>query len=123
MYVKDMLLDNGAPVKLIYEKPANKEAKDRWEVGFAISDLGFQNISFVNSIATTKGGHHVNVIADQLVKKLEDVVNKKNKGGLKVILGTIIFYPDLKKTVIMTHNYCYKLEETHEFFLLCSIRI
>ena len=37
-----MLLDNGAPVSLLYEKPDNKEAKDRWEVGFAISDLGFQ---------------------------------------------------------------------------------
>ena len=79
-----MILDNGAPVALLYEKPDNKEAKNRWEVGFAISDLGFQNISFVNSIATTKGGQHVNVVTDQIVKRLEDVVNKKNKGGLKV---------------------------------------
>ena len=55
MYIKDMILDNGSPVSLIYEKPDNKEAKNRWEVGFAISDMGFQNISFVNSIATTKG--------------------------------------------------------------------
>ena len=55
MYIKDMMLDNGAPVSLLYEKPDNKEAKNRWEVGFAISDMGFQNISFVNSIATTKG--------------------------------------------------------------------
>ena len=43
-----------------------------------------QNISFVNSIATTKGGQHVNVVTDQIVKRLEEVVNKKNKGGLKV---------------------------------------
>ena len=84
MYIKDMLLDTGAPVQLFYEHVSNPEAKDRWDVGFAISDLGFQNISFVNSIATTKGGQHVNVIADQLVKKLDDSVNKKNKGGLKV---------------------------------------
>lgn len=86
MYIKDMILDTGAPVELYYERPANKEAKNRWEIGFAISDLGFQNISFVNSIATTKGGQHVNVVSDQIVKKLEEIVNKKNKGGLKVFI-------------------------------------
>ena len=91
MYIKDQVMDNGAPLQLLYEKPDNKEAKGRWEVGFAISDIGFQNISFVNSIATTKGGQHVNVIADQLVKKLEEVVNRKNKGGLKVRLENFQF--------------------------------
>ena len=50
-----MMLDTGKPVTVYYEKPSNKEAQDRWDVGFAISDIGFQNISFVNSIATTKG--------------------------------------------------------------------
>ena len=50
-----MILDTGKPVSIIYEKPSNEAAKDRWEVGFAISDSGFQNVSFVNSISTTKG--------------------------------------------------------------------
>jgi DNA topoisomerase-2 len=84
MYVKGLMLDTGKPVTVAYEKPTNKEALDRWDVGFAISDIGFQNISFVNSIATTKGGRHVDVVMDQICKKLEDKVNKKNKGGLKV---------------------------------------
>lgn len=84
MYTKGKILDTGKEVTLIYEKPDNKEAKGRWDVGFAISDNGFQNISFVNSINTSKGGQHVNAIADQLVKKLEEQVNKKNKGGLAV---------------------------------------
>ena len=78
------MLDNGSPVTVFYDKPDNKEAKGRWEVGFAVSCEGFQNVSFVNSIATTKGGRHVDAVMDQLCKKFEETVNKKNKGGIKV---------------------------------------
>jgi DNA topoisomerase-2 len=52
-----------------------------WEVGFAVSDGSFQQVSFVNSIATTSGGTHVNYIADQICEKLLDVVKKHNKKG------------------------------------------
>lgn len=53
----------------------------RWEIGFAVSDGSFQHVSFVNSIATTSGGTHVNFIADQICTKLTDIVKKKNKTG------------------------------------------
>lgn len=53
----------------------------RWEVGFAVSDGAFQQVSFVNSIATTSGGTHVNYIADQICNKLADAVKKRNKNG------------------------------------------
>ena len=49
----------------------------RWEVGFAVSDGTFQQVSFVNSIATTSGGTHVNYIADQVCTKLLEIVKKK----------------------------------------------
>ncbi len=49
----------------------------RWEVGFAVSDGTFQQVSFVNGIATTSGGTHVNYIADQVCNKLLDIVKKK----------------------------------------------
>ncbi|KAG5656543.1 hypothetical protein KAF25_000130 [Fusarium avenaceum] len=52
----------------------------RWEVGFAVSDGTFQQVSFVNSIATTSGGTHVNYVADQVTKHLLEVLNKKRKG-------------------------------------------
>lgn len=55
---------------------------ERWEIGFAVSDGSFQQVSFVNSIATTSGGTHVNYIADQIVNKLAEIVKKKNKGGV-----------------------------------------
>ncbi|KAJ9667630.1 DNA topoisomerase 2 [Coniosporium apollinis] len=55
---------------------------ERWEVGFAVSDGSFQQVSFVNSIATTSGGTHVNYIADQIVDKLMAKIKKMNKKGI-----------------------------------------
>ena len=39
---------------------------ERWEVAVAASDDGFTQVSFVNSIHTSKGGTHVNHVADQV---------------------------------------------------------
>ncbi|XXG94377.1 DNA topoisomerase 2 [Hypoxylon texense] len=56
------------------------KAHERWEIGFAVSDGSFQQVSFVNSIATTTGGTHVNYIADQICDSLLKTLNKKKKG-------------------------------------------
>lgn len=61
---------------IIYEKFG-----ERWEVAFAISEGQFQQVSFCNSIATTKGGTHVAYIADQIVSGIVDLVKKKNKAA------------------------------------------
>jgi DNA topoisomerase-2 len=53
----------------------------RWEVGFAVSDGTFRHVSFANSISTTKGGTHVNNIADQISKGIINHITKKNKGA------------------------------------------
>ena len=63
---------------------AFEKVNDRWEVGVGVSDGSFQQISFVNAIATIKGGGHVNYIADQVAKKLQVIVKKKNKGGAEI---------------------------------------
>ncbi len=52
----------------------------RWQVGFTVSDGTFQQVSFVNSIATTSGGTHVNYIADQICNALLADLNKRKKG-------------------------------------------
>ena len=62
---------------IIYEK-----IDDRWEVGFTLSDGQFNQVSFVNSICTIKGGTHVNTIADQVVASLIEAVKKKDKKGI-----------------------------------------
>ncbi|OJA16788.1 hypothetical protein AZE42_03299 [Rhizopogon vesiculosus] len=59
----------------------HEQIGSRWEVAFAVSDGTFQQVSFANSIATTKGGTHVNHIADQLAKNLIAAIGKKNKGA------------------------------------------
>lgn len=58
--------------------------KSRWEIGFAVSDGQFQQVSFVNSICTIKGGTHVNYVADQIVSQLIEAVKKKDKKGAPV---------------------------------------
>ncbi|KAL3462611.1 DNA topoisomerase [Aspergillus heterothallicus] len=52
-----------------------------WEIGFAVSDGSFKQVSFVNSIATTSGGTHVNFIADQICTKLAESLKKKKGTG------------------------------------------
>ena len=58
----------------------SEKVNDRWEVSVAPSDDGFQQVSFVNSIATTKGGTHVSHVADQVVEKVLEFMKKKHKG-------------------------------------------
>lgn len=53
---------------------------DRWEVAFAVSDGLFQQVLFVNSIATTSGGTHVKMLTDSIVKQLtESILAKRGK--------------------------------------------
>jgi DNA topoisomerase II len=48
---------------------AYEQVQGRWEVGVSASDdSSMHQISFVNSICTSKGGGHVNYIADQVAK-------------------------------------------------------
>lgn len=51
----------------------------RWEVVVSLSDGQLTQTSFVNSIATTKGGTHVNHVADQLVSRIQEHIAKKHK--------------------------------------------
>uniref|UniRef100_A0AAQ4QTZ6 DNA topoisomerase 2 n=1 Tax=Gasterosteus aculeatus aculeatus TaxID=481459 RepID=A0AAQ4QTZ6_GASAC len=79
LYVKDKLDEMGVVLKVV-----NETVNDRWEVCLTLSEKGFQQIGFVNSIATTKGGRHVDYVVDQIVAKLIEVVKKKNKAGVTV---------------------------------------
>nr|VVW84914.1 unnamed protein product [Nymphaea colorata] len=52
---------------------------DRWQVVVSLSDGEFKQVSFVNSICTSKGGTHVNMITDQIVDKIKEKLEKKDK--------------------------------------------
>lgn len=63
------------------EEPiAFEKVNERWEIGVGVSDGSFTQVSYVNSISTTKGGCHVSYITDQITTRLMATIKKKNKG-------------------------------------------
>jgi DNA topoisomerase-2 len=63
-------------IKLYTEEFFYEESKD-WKIGFAKSESGFQNVSFVNSVHTKDGGTHVEYITNQLISQLREMIKKK----------------------------------------------
>ena len=78
-YIKGKEDDDGNQIKTVYEKCGG-----RWEVAVCVSDKGFQQMSFVNSIATTKGGRHVDHVLDAVIKSIIETIKKKNKTGINI---------------------------------------
>jgi len=66
--------DENKELPKIYEKKS-----ERWEVVCSLSDGQFQQVSFVNSICTSKGGTHVDYIANQIVSAIMIKLKAKNK--------------------------------------------
>lgn len=50
--------------------PRVVEKNDRWEIVAAISAEGFQHVSFINGIATYRGGTHLNYCTQTLIEKI-----------------------------------------------------
>jgi len=56
------------------------EIDKRWKIGISLSKKDkFEQISFVNGIATPKGGKHVDCISKQLLTGLKNLIEKKHK--------------------------------------------
>ncbi|KAK5575424.1 hypothetical protein RB653_006557 [Dictyostelium firmibasis] len=71
--------EENAP-KVYYEK-----VSDRWELAVTLSkESQFNQVSFVNSICTVKGGTHVTHGLSNLVTAIQEQVNKKNKGSTEI---------------------------------------
>jgi len=77
LFVKALSQNLNATGKIIHAA-----VSDRWEIAFALSDgNGFQQMSFVNNIATTSGGTHVDHVADQISKYVIEQASKGQKAG------------------------------------------
>ncbi|WJX73022.1 DNA topoisomerase 2 [Trifolium repens] len=74
LFLKSAEKTKGTPLPRIHAKVG-----DRWEICVSLSDGQFQQVSFVNSIATIKGGTHVDYITNQITAHVMNKVNKKKK--------------------------------------------
>ncbi|KAK6461876.1 DNA topoisomerase II [Scheffersomyces coipomensis] len=90
MYVKAIKERSPEPIATEENKSfttlVHEVVSDRWEIGFAVSDGSFNQVSFVNSIATTSGGTHVKHVSDQIINKLIESASKKEKGKKKLMI-------------------------------------
>jgi len=64
--------------------PKIHEKGQRWEVVVTLSEGSFGQVSFVNSVATIKGGTHVAYVVDQLCNAISKKVSLKNRNGVEV---------------------------------------
>ena len=74
MYIQASKEEDFEDPPIVFEQP-----QERWEIGMSLSESQFQQVSFVNSISTYKGGTHVNYVTDKIVKAILDKLEKKNK--------------------------------------------
>ncbi|QPG73647.1 hypothetical protein FOA43_000959 [Brettanomyces nanus] len=81
----DALAEKDIPTAVEIEKPPTivyQSLNERWEVAFSVSNGNFSQVSFVNSIATTSGGTHVDLITNMLVNKIMEYVKKKHRRAM-----------------------------------------
>lgn len=69
-----------AEEKVEVETIKDEKGLRRWEVAIALSDGELKQVSFVNSICTSRGGTHVQNIADKVVKFVQPLIEKRSKG-------------------------------------------
>ena len=75
----DNFIGRKGDIKRIYETPG-----ERWEYAVCLTPFDeFRQVSYVNGIATSKGGKHVDYILNQIVKKLTVYIEKKKKIKVK----------------------------------------
>lgn len=103
-YVKQYLGD----IDFAYEECEN----GRWQVALAAGDGDqFKQVSFVNNIATTRGGRHVDYVCDLVLDPLLEAVKKKNKEK------TAVKKPQAKKHIFLFVN---SLIENPDFDSQCK---
>lgn len=59
------------------------EENERWKIGVGLSEDGFQQVSFVNSVETRDGGTHVEYVANQITNWLRERIKKKHRVEVK----------------------------------------
>jgi len=71
-------------IKLYVNEYFYESKKDKtWSIGIALSENGFQQVSFVNTTDTYDGGTHVDYIMNQIITSLREFFAKKHKVDIR----------------------------------------
>jgi len=71
-------------IKLYTEEYFYEAKKDKtWSIGIALSQNGFQQVSFANTTETYDGGTHVDYILNQIIVQMREFFMKKHKTDVK----------------------------------------
>jgi DNA topoisomerase-2 len=71
-------------IKLYSEEYFFETKKDKtWSIAVALSENGFQQVSFANSTETYDGGTHVDYIMGQIISQMREFFLKKHKVDIK----------------------------------------
>jgi DNA topoisomerase-2 len=71
-------------IKLYVDEYFFETKKDKtWSIAVALSENGFQQVSFSNSIETYDGGTHVDYIMAQIISQMREFFLKKHKVDIK----------------------------------------
>lgn len=70
-------------IKLYSSEYIIDETKHRWNLAVAPSEMGFKQVSFVNSSPTLEGGSHTDYILNQIITKVREFILKKHKIDVK----------------------------------------
>jgi DNA topoisomerase II len=67
-------------IKLYVNEFFYETKKDKtWSIGIALSESGFQQVSFVNSTDTYDGGTHIEYVMNQIISSMREFFLKKHK--------------------------------------------
>ncbi|CAO2827778.1 unnamed protein product [Amaranthus hypochondriacus] len=80
LYLHSVNNNNDFPLPRI-DNNNKEDYNPRWQICVCQSEGQFQQVSFVNSINTIKGGTHVDYITGQITKCVIEAVNKKKKNA------------------------------------------
>ena len=82
--IKQKTFDKYIGLYLNDQKVVYEDIHERWSLGVSLSTSDkFEQVSFVNGIATPKGGKHVDFLVKQLIQKLTAHIEKKEKTKVK----------------------------------------
>ena len=82
--IKQKTFDKYIGLYLNDQKVVYEDIHERWSLGVSLSTSDkFEQVSFVNGIATPKGGKHVDFLVKQLIQKLTTHIEKKEKTKVK----------------------------------------